>query len=50
MKVDTVDLEDGKFLWFIGVTADWLLTGGHDEMLTVINRATNSITNKLQLE
>ena len=41
MKVNTVDLEDENGLLFIGVTADWLLTGGCDKMLTVINRATN---------
>ena len=41
MTVTTVDLEDANLLQFIGVTADWLLTGGEDKMLTVINRATN---------
>ena len=41
MSVSTVDLEDANLLQFIGVTADWLLTGGEDKMLTVINRATN---------
>ena len=41
MAVTTVDLEYAPHLSFIGVTADWLLTGGYDEMLTVINRAAN---------
>ena len=41
MAVTTVDLEDAAQLHFIGVTADCLLTGGEDSMLTVINRATN---------
>ena len=41
MTVTTLDLEDANSLLFIGVTADWLLTGGWDSMLTVINRATN---------
>ena len=50
MTVTTVDLEDENILRFIGVTADWLLTGGRNSMLTVINRVTNSITNKLQLK
>ena len=36
-----VHLEDANKLFLIGVTADWLLTGGFDKMLTVINRATN---------